>query len=207
MPVIYSTTHSTQISTIIHPHPLRYSYEVLLFGWTVIEASMDRLRSNDQHGPSRRLITSVIDQIAEEEPKATWIVAPTNDGYCNLSYRQFATAINGVSWWLERQIGRGDGSTSLVFFGTGGGDIRYPILLLGAVKAGYYVSSLTLLLSSEGDNSDARHFSTLHVTASTPTSTSSAYKIAKSWSFLTLTLHTLLPCWKLIRCKYFNSLI
>lgn len=112
---------------------------------------MDRLIFNEQNRSSRRLITSVIDQIAEEEPEPAWIVAPASDVSHNLNYRQFANAINGVSWWLEREIGRGNGFTSLVFFGTGGGDVRYPILLLGAVKAGYYVSSLTFFISSEVD--------------------------------------------------------
>jgi len=135
----------------VPPHPLRPSYEVPPFGWTYIKASMDRLIFNEQNRSSRRLITSVTDQIAEEEPEAAWIVAPASDVSHNLNYRQYANAINGVSWWLEREIGRGNGFTSLVFFGTGGGDVRYPILLLGAVKAGYYVSSLTFFISSEVD--------------------------------------------------------
>ncbi len=112
---------------------------------------MDRLKSTEQDGSSKRLIISVINQIAEEEPEVAWIVAPASDVSHNLNYRQFANAINGVSWWLEREIGRGNGFTSLIFFGTGGGDVRYPILLLGAVKAGYYVSSLTFFIPSEVD--------------------------------------------------------
>ncbi len=112
---------------------------------------MDCQESNKQNGSSRRLVTSVIDQIAGEEPEAAWVVALASDASHNISYRQLANAINGVSWWLEREIGRGNGATSLAFFGTGGGDVRYPILLLGAVKAGYYVSSLALIISSEVD--------------------------------------------------------
>lgn len=58
---------------------------------------MDHLRSNNESGPSRRLVTSVVNQIAEEEPYATWIVAPASGVYRNLTYRQFSSAINGIA--------------------------------------------------------------------------------------------------------------
>lgn len=99
-------------------------------------------------GPSdvyRQLIPTVIDQIAKTEPEATWAavsVSPTgiDAGYQNVTYKQFATAINGVAWWLKEELGHGDTTEPLVYFGTGGSDIRYAILLIAAVKAGYYVN-------------------------------------------------------------------
>lgn len=101
---------------------------------------MGSLSINGDAGLSRRLITAVVDQSAEEEPEATWIVAPGKNGYQHITYRQFANAINSTAWWLEQQLGKGDTTEPLAFFGTGGGDICYPIVLMGAVKAGYYVS-------------------------------------------------------------------
>lgn len=92
-----------------------------------------------------QLIPTLIDQIAENEPEATWAavsVSPTetNAGYQNITYQQLANAINSAAWWLEEQLGRGDMTEPLVYFGTGGSDIGYAILLIAAVKAGYYVS-------------------------------------------------------------------
>lgn len=93
----------------------------------------------------RQLIPTVVDQIAETEPETAWAavsVSPTgNDaGYQNITYRQFANAINSIAWWLEEELGRGDMTEPFVYFGTGGSDVRYVMLLIAAVKAGYYVS-------------------------------------------------------------------
>lgn len=92
----------------------------------------------------RELIPTVVDQIAETEPEAAWATVTVSPfgidaGFQNITYQQFANAINGVAWWLEEELGRGDTTEPLVYFGTGGSDIGYPILLIAAVKAGYYV--------------------------------------------------------------------
>ncbi|MCJ1463036.1 hypothetical protein MMC07_001640 [Pseudocyphellaria aurata] len=103
----------------------------------------------------RQLIPTVVDQIAETEPETTWAVVsvlPTgNDaGYQNITYRQFANAINSIAWWLEGELGRGDMTEPFVYFGTGGSDVRYVMLLIAAVKAGYYT-----LLNSPRNSVDA----------------------------------------------------
>lgn len=87
----------------------------------------------------------VIDEIAETEPNATWVAVPssstkTGAGYISINYRQYANAINGIAWWLEKELGRSDTTKPIAYFGTGSSDIGYPILLVGAAKAGYYVS-------------------------------------------------------------------
>lgn len=93
----------------------------------------------------RKLIPTVVDQIAETEPEAVWATVSVSPfgidaGFQTITYQQFANAINGIAWWLEEELGRGDTTEPLVYFGTGGSDIRYPILLIAAVKAGYFVS-------------------------------------------------------------------
>ena len=93
----------------------------------------------------RQLLPCAVDQIAETEPDATWATISTSPtkidaGYQNITYLQFANAINGLAWWLEEELGRGDTSEPLAFFGTSGSDVRYAILLIAAVKAQYYVS-------------------------------------------------------------------
>lgn len=94
-----------------------------------------------------QLIPTVIDQIAETEPGATFAavsISPTgiDAGYQNITYQQLANAINGVAWWLEAELGRGDMTEPLVYFGTGGSDVGYAIVLIAAVKAGFYVSRI-----------------------------------------------------------------
>lgn len=96
---------------------------------------------------SRRLMPMVVDQIAETEPDTVWAAVPistkTSPRYLDISYRQFANAINGIAWWLEKELGRGDTTEPLAYFGSGSSDIGYIILLVGAVKAGYFVSLFT----------------------------------------------------------------
>lgn len=94
-----------------------------------------------------QLIPTVIDQIAETEPGATFAavsISPTgiDAGYQNITYQQLANAINGVAWWLEAELGRGDMTEPLAYFGTGGSDVGYAIVLIAAVKAGFYVSRI-----------------------------------------------------------------
>lgn len=94
-----------------------------------------------------QLIPTVIDQIAETEPGATFAavsISPTgiDVGYQNITYQQLANAINGVAWWLEAELGRGDMTEPLAYFGTGGSDVGYAIVLIAAVKAGFYVSRI-----------------------------------------------------------------
>lgn len=97
---------------------------------------------------------TVVDQIAEAEPEATWAAVSLSPigieaGYQNITYQQFANAINSVAWWLEEELGRGDMTEPLAYFGTGGSDVGYIILLIAAVKTGYYVSPELSCLGSE----------------------------------------------------------
>lgn len=96
---------------------------------------------------------ALVDQIAETEPEATWAVISISPigieaGYQNITYQQFANAINSVAWWLEAELGRGDMTEPLAYFGTGGSDVGYIILLIAAVKTGYYVSPDVVCLGS-----------------------------------------------------------
>lgn len=102
----------------------------------------------------RQLLPTVVDQIAETEPEASWAavsISPigTEAGYQNITYQQFANAINSVAWWLEEELGRGDMTEPLAYFGTGGSDVGYIILLIAAVKTGYYVCPDLSCLGSE----------------------------------------------------------
>ena len=90
------------------------------------------------------LLPTTVDRIAEVEPQAMWIAMPLApvEGkykYKTITYQQFANAIDSVAWWLNKEMGKSRNVQPLAYFGTGGGDIGYPILLIAAVKAGFYV--------------------------------------------------------------------
>lgn len=95
------------------------------------------------------LLPNEIDRIAETEPQATFLSVPIDKGYRAITFRQYANAINGTAYWLEKHLGKGDQSQSLAWFGAGGSDIRYAILLVAAVKAGYYVRLMLVTAKSQ----------------------------------------------------------
>ena len=91
----------------------------------------------------RRLIPSTIDHIAEVNPSKVFGSLPVSNtnleaGFKDLTYGQVANAINGVAWWLEREIGRSHNYETLAYLAPN--DFRYPIFAVAAVKAGYTVS-------------------------------------------------------------------
>lgn len=88
---------------------------------------------------SRDLIPVVIDRLAEEVPKAVFVTLASETGLKPITFKQYANAVNKAAFWLEREIGAEYRNGGLAYFGTGGGDVGYAILLVAAVKAGYHV--------------------------------------------------------------------
>ena len=112
---------------------------------------------------SRQLPAVLVDQIAKEEPETPFISLSNAKGYTTITFGQYANAIDGVAWWLEHKIGKGDLGEALAYLGTGSGDVYYAILLIAAHKAGYYVSPLSpwVCLDQPGNSaSDAIQFAT-----------------------------------------------
>ncbi|OOF90104.1 hypothetical protein ASPCADRAFT_179722 [Aspergillus carbonarius ITEM 5010] len=113
--------------------------------------------------PCTQLIPLLVDHYATATPDdiyAEYPISPESydDGYRLITYRSFANAVNGVAWWLSQTLGPGRGEI-LPYIGPQ--DVRYPALVLGAVKAGY-----CLFLTSPR-NSVAAHeslFQSLHCT-------------------------------------------
>jgi len=65
-----------------------------------------RMASEGQKG--QRLLANVIDFYAESDPTRVWATAPLDDedlskGYKDITYRDFANAINHASWWLDEK--------------------------------------------------------------------------------------------------------
>lgn len=92
----------------------------------------------------KQLLNNVVDGMAQIRPQTLFAELPTSPtsfeaGYRKVTYRAFANAINGAAWWLTKELGPGKDFEALPYMGWH--DIRYAILLLGAVKAGYKVIS------------------------------------------------------------------
>lgn len=90
----------------------------------------------------KQLIPNIVDHLAEVEPDKLYAEYPIStasydEGYRKITYAAFANAINGVAWWLQETLGPGRHSEALAYIGPN--DLRYPALILGAIKAGYMV--------------------------------------------------------------------
>ena len=100
-----------------------------------------------------RLIASTIDSIAEQSPHKSWASIPIDNedlskGFRDISYKDFANAINHASWWLKDQF-HGETAPFETIAYAGPGDLLYPILAVAAVKCGKKVWSLSLCSSAK----------------------------------------------------------
>ncbi|KAJ5814169.1 acetyl-CoA synthetase-like protein [Penicillium pulvis] len=93
--------------------------------------------------PSTQLLPNLVDHYAKVKPHALYAECPVNpmnyeDGYRQITYKAFANAINGVAHGLAESLGPGNGEPgNEVLAYLGPNDLRYPALVLGAVKAGF----------------------------------------------------------------------
>jgi acyl-CoA synthetase (AMP-forming)/AMP-acid ligase II len=104
--------------------------------------------------PNRRtaakpsLLPTIVDQLARDQPNGLWGEYPKSkttlgDGYEELTYKQFANAVNGVAHQIEKQIGRRDTREPLAYIAAN--DPRCSIALIAAMKVGCNVSIYYLL--------------------------------------------------------------
>lgn len=91
--------------------------------------------------PESALLPHLVDRLALEKPDAIYVEYPKSatsydDGFYQITFRDFANVINGLTWWLTKNLGPGNGEV-LPYIGPN--DVRYPALVLATVKAGYAV--------------------------------------------------------------------
>lgn len=94
------------------------------------------------HALSEILLPHLVEDRARTNPDAIYAEYPVSsssydDGFRKITYADFGNAINGVAWWLHETLGPGQNFEPLAYIGPN--DLRYPALVLGAVKAGYVV--------------------------------------------------------------------
>lgn len=94
-----------------------------------------------QHG--ERLAISLVDEHARTIPQSPWVSVPINDhdmskGYKDITWSQFANAINYAAHWLEHSLPRSEKAFQCFAY-VGPKDLRYPILAMAAGKVGKVV--------------------------------------------------------------------
>lgn len=137
--------------------------------------AINTAQGNDVARYTRELIPNIVDHLAEVKPNSLYAEYPIStlsyqEGYRKFTYGDLANAVNGVAWWLSEALGPGKDFETLAYIGPN--DLRYPALILGAVKAGYTVPKAPSTISDE-NTYRCRCFSHHPVTASRPRSTSS----------------------------------
>ncbi|KAJ5900060.1 NRPS-like enzyme [Penicillium taxi] len=89
--------------------------------------------------PENELLPKIIDHYAHEKPDKIYAEYPKSltsydNGFEAITYRDFANVINGIAQWLTETFGPGNDDT-LAYVGPN--DLRYPALVIGAIKANY----------------------------------------------------------------------
>ena len=103
---------------------------------------------NVRHG--RRIILSVIDELAQQEPNSTWVSIPVDEGDLSKGYKevtcgQLWNAVNRAVQWLRESLPPSSESFQSFAY-AGPKDLRYPILAIAAGKLGKVGSSVVLPL-------------------------------------------------------------
>ncbi|OJJ97423.1 hypothetical protein ASPACDRAFT_53653 [Aspergillus aculeatus ATCC 16872] len=102
---------------------------------------MMTLNTSTDFDPHSQLVRHIVDHFAATKPVAVYAEYPRNltsyeDGYQSVTYKTLAIAINGLTHLPVGHLGPGRGE---VLTYVGPNDLRYPALILEAVKAGYCV--------------------------------------------------------------------
>ncbi len=112
---------------------------------------------NDQYQHRLRLGADLIPKLVEKRalltPDDVYAEYPVSAhsydrGFRKITYSNLANAVNGIAWWLHRTLGPSRDFETLAYIGPN--DIRYPAIILGAVKAGYVVCIRTLGFEEAG---------------------------------------------------------
>lgn len=88
------------------------------------------------------LTPNIVDRVARLTPDAPYALYPNHPlsyshGYRTVTYKDLANAVNGLAWWLNKNLGSSQQFDVLAYVGPN--DVRYTALVLGAIKAGYVV--------------------------------------------------------------------
>lgn len=102
------------------------------------------------------LLPHIVDHLARVAPDSIYAEYPQSassydHGFRPITYKMFANAIDGFAGWLHQHLGPSKRFEVLAYFGPT--DIRFPVFVLGAVKAGYTALALSPRNSVEAQKS------------------------------------------------------
>jgi acyl-CoA synthetase (AMP-forming)/AMP-acid ligase II len=129
--------------------------QILRSTTTQHQITVDMTRETPEYGT--RLLPTLIDEIAKSTPNRVYASIPKDDtdlsqGFKNITYADFAQAIDFLSWWLDETLGKADGTfPTFAYFGPR--DLGYCIVVVAAAKVGRKV-----LLASHLASMDAHLF-------------------------------------------------
>ena len=101
-----------------------------------------------------QFLPNVVDRRAVEHPEAVFGEYPLSPqtyghGFRSVTYKDLANVINGLAHWLKKTLGVAGSSEHLPYLGPN--DVRYPALILAAVKVGHTVG-LSIEIAGASDD-------------------------------------------------------
>lgn len=82
----------------------------------------------------------VIDELAETDPDRKVCSMPGSPDkpreFVELGVKKLAHAINYMSWWIEKEFGKGDSFNETMAY-VGANDVRYLVIVVACNKTGY----------------------------------------------------------------------
>lgn len=89
----------------------------------------------------QRLLVNAVDELASSNPTQSLGIVPNGsdikDGFHNVTAKGISDAVNAMSWWIEKAIGKGTGTDTVAYMGSN--DIRYLLFILACHKTGHKV--------------------------------------------------------------------
>ncbi|KAK4652282.1 putative NRPS-like protein biosynthetic cluster [Podospora pseudocomata] len=101
-------------------------------------------------------LTYVVDELAAEVPHDTWVKIPSSTTkieeitWQNFTFQQLGQAVDRLAHWIDKHLGPADLGRDESLAYTGINDIRYPIVILAALKTGHKSLLLSPRNSVEG---------------------------------------------------------
>lgn len=100
---------------------------------------MSSTNTEAQPNYGKRLLPQIIDSWAKKEPSKLYAVTPRSNeakDLVDITYGQFANAINAIAWWLDEKLGPSKDLTFPCFAYLGPKDLQYAIIAMSAQKVG-----------------------------------------------------------------------
>ena len=94
----------------------------------------------------RRLLPSVLDQVAATHPNRLYASIPVADqisqGYQDITFQQIKNAVDHLAWSISETHGQSKDFTTICYIGEP--DLRTAVVFLAAVKCGYKVRGASM---------------------------------------------------------------